>query len=125
MTAPQRIQLRRTKGWRLPEGAVVVARPTRWGNPFVVGESVVRDSELWPYLVLPGESEAGLTGLTSVKITSRSHAVRLYEWWVIDQPALMLSMRTDLSGRDLACWCPPVQPCHAGVLLALANGSPA
>lgn len=31
---PERIQLRRTKGWRKPEGAVVVARPSRWGNPF-------------------------------------------------------------------------------------------
>lgn len=34
MTAPKRIQLRRTKGWRKPEGAIVVARPTKWGNPF-------------------------------------------------------------------------------------------
>ena len=34
MPAPGRVQLRRTKGWRKPEGAVVVARPTKWGNPF-------------------------------------------------------------------------------------------
>lgn len=34
MTAPKRIQLRRTKGWRKPEGAVVVSRPSKWGNPF-------------------------------------------------------------------------------------------
>jgi len=33
MTAT-RIQLKRTKGWRLPEGAIVVSRPSRWGNPF-------------------------------------------------------------------------------------------
>ena len=38
MTSPQRIQLRRTKGWRKPEGAIVVARPGKWGNPFTVGE---------------------------------------------------------------------------------------
>lgn len=31
---PERVQLKRTKGWRLPSSAVVVARPTRWGNPF-------------------------------------------------------------------------------------------
>ncbi|WP_156803257.1 DUF4326 domain-containing protein, partial [Mycobacterium gordonae] len=31
---PSRIQLRRTKGWRKPEGAIVVARPSKWGNPF-------------------------------------------------------------------------------------------
>ena len=34
---PARIQLRRTKGWRKPEGAVVVSRPSRWGNPFPIG----------------------------------------------------------------------------------------
>jgi hypothetical protein len=31
---PKRIQLRRAKGWKKPAGAVVVARPTKWGNPF-------------------------------------------------------------------------------------------
>ena len=33
----ERVQLRRTKGWRKPEGAVVVTRATKWGNPFKVG----------------------------------------------------------------------------------------
>ena len=32
--APKRFQLRRTKGWRLPDGAVSCARPGRYGNPF-------------------------------------------------------------------------------------------
>lgn len=32
---PERIQRQRTKGWRLPDGAIYVGRPTRWGNPFV------------------------------------------------------------------------------------------
>ncbi len=30
---PQRIQRKRTKGWRMPEGAVYVGRPSKWGNP--------------------------------------------------------------------------------------------
>lgn len=38
---PRRIQLRRTKGWRKPEGAIVVARPSKWGNPFRVGPTVL------------------------------------------------------------------------------------
>ncbi len=29
---PERILLRRTKGWRMPEGAVKVDRSTKWGN---------------------------------------------------------------------------------------------
>lgn len=33
----QRIQLQRTKGWKLPPNTVVVARPSRWGNPYRVG----------------------------------------------------------------------------------------
>jgi hypothetical protein len=37
---PKRIQLRRTAGWRMPEGAVSVARPTKWGNPFKIGAIV-------------------------------------------------------------------------------------
>ena len=37
LSMPKRIQLKRTKGWRKPEGAVVVSRPSRWGNPFAIG----------------------------------------------------------------------------------------
>ena len=33
---PRRIQLRRTRGWRLPASAIVVSRPSRWGNPFPI-----------------------------------------------------------------------------------------
>jgi hypothetical protein len=40
---PERIQLRRAKGWRKPDGVVVVARPTRWGNPYTFDR--YRDAE--------------------------------------------------------------------------------
>jgi hypothetical protein len=36
---PVRIQRQRTKGWKLPENTVNVARPGRWGNPFKVHAS--------------------------------------------------------------------------------------
>ncbi len=36
---PKRIQRKRTKGWRMPAGAVYVGRPTRWGNPFDVADT--------------------------------------------------------------------------------------
>lgn len=32
--SPKRIQRTRLKGWRMPEGAVYVGRPSEWGNPF-------------------------------------------------------------------------------------------
>jgi hypothetical protein len=95
---PQRIQLRRTKGWRKPEGAVVVARPSKWGNPFrgeFAGDEFARYLKLrclgWPVLGFgyPSDDE----------------------------------IRTELAGRDLACWCSLGADvhCHADVLLELAN----
>jgi hypothetical protein len=44
-TTPRRVQQRRTKGWRKPDGAISVARPHKWGNPFVVGTPGVPDAE--------------------------------------------------------------------------------
>ena len=37
MSEPVRIQ-KRSKGWKMPENTVYVGRPTKWGNPFVVGK---------------------------------------------------------------------------------------
>lgn len=107
---PRRIQLRRTKGWRKPEGAVVVARPSNWGNPFSVTE-FGRERAVLNY-------QLRLTGLLAIG------AVDL----------------TRLRDKDLACWCrlcdrhrdgrpmdeepcDDCAPCHADVLLEMANGS--
>jgi hypothetical protein len=105
---PERIQLRRTKGWRKPSGAVVVARPTQWGNPWT-----------WP--------KAG--GLVSIwelpqhSVRTRDDSVAAFRDWLHlpDQAELLASVRTELRGKDLACWCPLDQPCHADVLLEVAN----
>ena len=101
---PQRIQLRRTKGWRKPEGAVVVARPSRWGNPFRVGAWIgpIYDCE---------------------QIQTRGQAVLLFagKRHLRAYPS-DAEVRAELSGKDLACWCPLDQPCHADVLLDIANG---
>jgi hypothetical protein len=102
MSAPHRIQLKRTKGWRKPEGAVVVARPSKWGNPFKVGDPV-----------------AG-KGVAAITVQDRAHVVELYGRWILGQKWLLDSI-TELQGHDLACWCPLDQPCHADVLLKLAN----
>lgn len=37
---------------------------------------------------------------------------------LLTQPNFLLPLR----GKDLACWCPVGQPCHADVLLRYANG---
>ena len=110
---PRRIQRQRTKGWRMPEGAVYVGRGTKWGNPFRVGTvgpddcMVCRDAA---EAVLKYRSELTTFG-DSVNFTGCTPT----------------EIREELRGKDLACWCPLDQPCHADVLLELANstgGSP-
>lgn len=95
---PERIQLRRTKGWRKPPGAVNVARPTKWGNPFK-GERAAE--EFRRYL-----------------------AARRHPWtgWVdlLDYPSDD-EIKRELRGKVLGCWCGVGLPCHADVLLELAN----
>lgn len=127
---PQRIELKRVKGWRLPEGAVAVSRPTRWGNPFWPGQRVISPgaygSVASPY---HGCRPAGCygTGPRAYEITrvqDTAEAVTLFASYVRADPSGWPpdDIRYSLGGRDLACWCPP-GPCHADVLLELANSS--
>ena len=122
MSAPKRIQRQRTKGWRMPEGAVYVGRPTRWGNPYKAGSDIVIQS------VLGGYQEPHRQVLQGI---SPAMAVDLYRIWathshVHDVPFTPHRLvRDKLRGKDLACWCPLDQPCHADVLLELANGGDA
>ena len=106
---PQRIQRRRTKGWRMPDGAVYVGRPTRWGNPYRVGDSV------------PIGRGADPTRFETV--ADATDAVRRYRRWIntVSRGEDLIPL---LRGRDLCCWCPLDQPCHADVLLEIANGGP-
>ncbi len=95
---PERIQLRRTKGWRMPPNNVKVARPTIWGNPHRVG---------W----CP----------RCEKMHSAEEAVRLFELYARGYPLGVAKIREALKGKSLACFCPLDQPCHADVLLEIAN----
>jgi hypothetical protein len=118
----KRIQCKRTKGWRMPDGAILVARPTKWGNPFRVGEPIERDSELWSYMnflfKLRGTNMDGFASVTPLMVED---VVDCYQRWLADNPPLFLSVQPELAGHDLACWCKPGTPCHADVLLELAN----
>ena len=152
--SPQRIQQRRTKGWRKPEGAVAVGRGTKWGNPFKVGDAQVRMPALnggeWEHEgrlhKTSGQShtffhpaplgEPMPVTWHRVEDATAEQCVRLFAEWIGVQPAshcegpmwgheeFRSAVRAELAGRDLMCWCPLDQPCHADVLLELANGDP-
>jgi len=125
-TAPKRIQRKRTAGWKLPEGAICVTRPGKWGNPFVVGEAIERDSDLWPYIadLFPSVDEPVFQGakLASVRLQRAEDVVEAHFRWFLEQPALMITVEEELGGRDLACFCKIGAPCHADTLLMAARG---
>lgn len=112
---PRRVQLKRTKGWRMPANTVKVDRSSRWGNPFAIGE------------VSPGDDKLGYhtpKELCGVLVRDRAHAVELFRKWLHSTSAIALAWRLGghtLRGKNLGCWCPLNGPCHADVLLALAN----
>jgi hypothetical protein len=120
--SPQRVRLSRAKGYRKPDGAIVVARPSKWSNPFKAGERVARGDWRFDHYVrdmrLSGVED--LDGFIALTISDVARIVTIYERWLGEQPSLMLSL-DELHGRDLACWCPLDRPCHADALLNLAN----
>lgn len=104
-TTPKRVQLRRTKGWRMPPNTVKVSRPTKWGNPFRVGDVVHR-----------GPRYSGRNEI----VRDATHACQLYKRWLFTQERSE-NLIPELRGKNLACWCPLDQPCHADILLEIAN----
>lgn len=109
MTAPKRIQRQRTKGWRMPEGAVYVGRPSGWGSPFKPGE-------LYRFENINGSL------LIGVVPRDRARLAYLFGQYIAVRADLYPQIRDELGGRDLACWCPLDEPCHADSLLLIANG---
>lgn len=125
-TTPQRIQLRRTKGWRKPEGAIVVSRPSRWGNPWAVVPTLPRMPFLGHFDVIHRERYSSLgrfdDDLSNVPGTgARYWAAKGYGLHLQENPDLRAAAIEELRGHDLACWCPLDAPCHADVLLDLVN----
>jgi Domain of unknown function (DUF4326) len=109
----KRIQRQRTKGWRMPEGAIYVGRPTRWGNGWHVGQR----------LAIPGIYETDGSGKEATVEVTPALAVVMYRAFMSEvmqgHPAYFAPLR----GHDLACWCPLDQPCHADVLIELLEAA--
>jgi hypothetical protein len=98
---PIRIQRRPKRGWRMPENTVYVGRPVKYfSNEFKVGKYSIwlgRDCQNIDDVVLSFQK----------KVEAIPHLQRL--------------IRIKLKGKNLACWCKPGKPCHADILLKIAN----
>ena len=108
---PKRIQLSRKRGWRKPEGAVVVSRPSKFGNPF---------------RVIPKNATAVFAQamrVTGFGCDSHAEAVDKFREMLMRSPNLCSRIVTELAGKDLCCFCPLDRPCHADALLELSNGN--
>lgn len=111
---PERIQLSRAKGWRMPPNTVKVDRSTKWGNPFPIGKE-------GPFERVAPDAE-GAAGF--FRDMCRDSEVMMAARYPFHR-----EIRAELRGKNLACWCPihrngEYAPCHADVLLSLANGIP-
>lgn len=111
----------------MPPGTIYVGRPTKWGNSYVVGQ------RFWPLPHGPtvAVAVAGDPIPEPQVVRDRAHAVALFRaYWLhclaSDYPshAACRAALGTLRGHDLACWCSKNEPCHADVLLELANAMP-
>lgn len=104
---PKRIQRKRTRGWKMPDGAVYVGRPTVFGNPFT-GKGAVETYRRY------------LTTEQSFTVCVGTDVGMAYipTWHHRDD---VIKALEKIRGKDLACFCPLHCECHADVLLELAN----
>jgi len=112
----------------MPEGAIFVGRPTKWGNPYRVGAYL--DELDYGYRYIYGLDFSLPLKDGRFYIPDNETATRAFaRWtnWTNWGYALKTSAVRELRGHDLACWCAIYNsqglriPCHADVLLRLAN----
>lgn len=88
---PQRGRRERRRDWRKPVDAVIVSRPSSWGNQYKVQDA------------------------------DQQGAVDAYRFWLASHPERISQARKELAGKQLLCYCRLDQPCHADVLIEVAN----
>ena len=70
---------------------VYIGRPSKWGNPFMIG----RDG-------------------------TRGEVISKYKAWLDSYPELKACAKLELRDKVLGCWCAPFA-CHGDVLAEIAN----
>lgn len=128
---PSRIQGSHAKGWHMPRGAIYVGAPSRYRNPFRIGgwfrlgdppgyrsspfPMAWSEKAIW---IPRHEREAPAQGYRH--IASAAEAVEMFAQ--LAATGYFAHFLPALRGHDLCCSCRLDQPCHADVLLELANG---
>lgn len=138
MSKPIRIQRKRTRGWIMPPDTVHVGRPGKWGNPFNFSSA----DNCWNALALDcrgdrkGRQEASVKAFRHWVLNPGGRIAEMEFGVVLEScgekiplgprakagvaPSIK-EIQTALRGKNLACWCPLDQPCHADVLIEIAN----
>lgn len=125
-----RIQRRRTKGWRMPAGAVSVTRPGPWGNPYYPGSGLSRG--FFDANMRPAQYD-----VRDPRVQVKWFRERMAEMARDRSEQLRENFIKPLREKNLACWCKlcpaheggkplgvhcdSCEPCHADVLLEYVN----
>lgn len=137
---PVRFQLRRTRGYKMPYGSIIVDRRCRWGNIFKVNGPYKRDEFPYHVYCMEGRQAGECLGKYKTKREAAQRAVDLFARYFdpsVVEPGtplhdfrerygwhgfqLAVVSRKVLRGKNLVCWCGPDDPCHADVILRVAN----
>ncbi len=128
----KRIQRKRSKGWRKPPNTVYVGRESKWGNPFkLMGDIIYYNAKhrrkVFSVWIIHEHTHHFEPKLRNARI------VELYNIWINNSFPTEKGIahcsfnyndvKRELKGKDLMCWCKLDEPCHADILLRLANGS--
>ena len=119
-----RIQRKRTKGWKMPKNTVYVGRPSKWGNPIKLeGDCIFIDASyrrriLSPWVYYSMGDEEDVIYLFEKLFDGTEFYNQDFQYWSDHFRKLNISK---LSGKDLACWCSLDKPCHADVLIKYAS----
>lgn len=118
MPRPVRMQVSRKAGFKLQDAsralnglpAKLVTRPGPWGNPFSIDEVATTYGLDRPAAQAKAVAMAAdwLRGTLDPSLSPGDRPTRD-------------TIRRELGGHNLACWCRPGTPCHADLLIELAN----
>lgn len=128
---PVRLQLSRRKGFDLQAAAraanglpaVKCDRSSGFGNPFPISKGTATTAGVVHDMWIVGTWTGPAIWFRDTEADARELAVKAFRQWLSlpAQEALRARALSALRGKNLACWCAPGTPCHADVLLELAN----